>query len=231
VESFASGEYVTALHAGSALDPEERQKIVEKLHAYTGLPASYIEKANLRISQGEFRKTLLEVANLTTGALDTKFFGPTMDPLSKEAEYDPLWAAIGSAYVSAFNEYVRKDLKFGADKVYRKGIELEDTWDFSHRPPGTGHALKQQVNVMPDLASAMKFNPNLKVQVNSGYFDLDTPFYEGIYEMRHLGIPAKLQSNIEYRYYESGHMVYVYEASLRALHDNVASFIERNTSH
>jgi carboxypeptidase C (cathepsin A) len=69
------------------------------------------------------------------------------------------------------------------------------------------------------------------VQVNSGYFDLVTPFYEGIYEMRHLAIPGKLQSNIEYRYYESGHMVYVHEASLRALHDNVASFIERNTSH
>ena len=49
--------------------------------------------------------------------------------------------------------------------------------------------------------------PNLKVQVNSGYFDLVTPFYEGIYEMRHLAIPEKLQSNIEYRYYESGHMV------------------------
>jgi carboxypeptidase C (cathepsin A) len=231
VESFASGEYVTALHAGSALDPEERQKIVEKLHAYTGLPASYIEKANLRISQGEFQKTLFEVANLTTGAIDARFSGPTMDPLSKEAEYDPLSAAIGSAYVSAFNEYVRKDLKFGADKVYRKGIELEKTWDFSHRPPGIDRALKQQVNVMPDLASAMKFNPNLKVQLNSGYFDLVTPFYEGVYEMRHLAIPAKLQSNIEYRYYESGHMVYAHEASLRALHDNVASFIERNTSH
>jgi carboxypeptidase C (cathepsin A) len=231
VESFASGEYVTALHAGSALDHEERQMIVEKLHAYTGLPTSYIEKANLRISQGEFQKTLLQDANLTTGAIDARFSGPTMDLLSKEAGYDPLSAAIGSAYVSAFNEYVRKDLQFGADKPYHASVELEATWDFSHQPPGTGRALKQQVNVMPDLASAMKFNPNLKVQVNSGYFDLVTPFYEGIYEMRHLAIPATLQSNIEYRYYESGHLVYAHEASLRALHDNVASFIERNTSH
>jgi carboxypeptidase C (cathepsin A) len=128
VERFASGEYVTALHAGSALEHEDRQKILEKLHAYTGLPPSYIEKANLRISQGEFQKTLLEDANLTTGALDSRFSGPTMDPLSKEAEYDPQSAATRSAYVSAFNEYVRKDLKFGTDKmyVYGKGIEFEN---------------------------------------------------------------------------------------------------------
>jgi carboxypeptidase C (cathepsin A) len=85
--------------------------------------------------------------------------------------------------------------------------------------------LNQQVNVMPDLASAMKRNPNLKVLVNGGYFDLVTPFYEGVYEMRHLQIPAALQKNIEFKFYESGHMVYAHEASLKALHDNVAEFI------
>ena len=50
---------------------------------------------------------------MTTGRLDTRFSGPTFDPLSKEADYDPQSAAISSAYVSAFNDYVRKDLKFG----------------------------------------------------------------------------------------------------------------------
>jgi carboxypeptidase C (cathepsin A) len=229
VERFASGEYVTALHAGSALDPEERKSVVEKLHAYTGLPASYIEKANLRISQGEFQKTLLGDDDLTTGALDARFSGPTMDPMSKEAEYDPQAAAIGSAYASAFNDYVRRELKFGSDKAYRQSSGDEDTWDFSHRPPGSRRALHQLVNTMPDLAAAMKYNPQLKIQVNAGYFDLVTPFYQGIFEMRHLAIPANLQQNIEYRFYESGHMVYVEEASLRTLHDNAAGFIRRNS--
>ena len=229
VERFASTEYVTALHAGAALTAEKRQEVLEKLHAYTGLPTSYIDKANLRISQGEFQKTLFDDASLTTGAIDTRFSGPTLDPMSKEAEYDPQAASIGSAYASAFNEYVRRELKFGPDRAYRHSIDVEESWDFSHRPPGYSRALNQQVNVMPDLAAAMKYNPNLKIQLNSGYFDLATPFYEGIYEMRHLAIPAQLQQNIEYRYYESGHMVYAHEASLKALRDNVAAFIGRNT--
>jgi carboxypeptidase C (cathepsin A) len=42
-------------------------------------------------------------------------------------------------------------------------------------------------------------------------------------------MPAKLQSNIEYQFYDSGHMVYAKDASLRALHDNVAGFIRRTS--
>jgi len=43
-------------------------------------------------------------------------------------------------------------------------------------------------------------------------------------------MPAKLQSNIEYQFYDSGHMVYAKDSSLRALHDNVAGFIRRTSS-
>jgi carboxypeptidase C (cathepsin A) len=63
--------------------------------------------------------------------------------------------------------------------------------------------------------------------LNGGYFDLATPFYEGQYEMHHLQIPAKLQANISYALYESGHMVYAHQASLKQLHDNVAAFIRQ----
>jgi carboxypeptidase C (cathepsin A) len=231
VEHFASGEYASALQAGATLDPAERKVVAQKLHAYTGIPLAYIEKANLRISAGEFRQTLLDDAELTTGELDTRFSGPTLDPMSKEAGYDPQSAAIGSAYISLFNDYVRKELKFGDGKIYRESLDIEADWDFAHRPPGAREALKQQVNVMPDLASAMKHNPNLKILVNGGYFDLSTPFFEGIYEMRHLPIPATLQKNIDFRFYDSGHMVYAHEASLKALHDNVAAFIRRTLTH
>jgi hypothetical protein len=45
--------------------------------------------------------------------------------------------------------------------------------------------------------------------------------------MRHLPIPQALQANIEYHYYQSGHMVYAHEESLKQIHDNVADFIKR----
>jgi carboxypeptidase C (cathepsin A) len=225
VEHFAMGDYAQALEAGSTLTADQRHAIAGKLHQYTGLPVEYIEKADLRISAGEFEKNLQDESNLTTGRLDSRFSGPTFDPLSKEAEYDPQSAAISSAYVSAFNNYVRKELKFGENRVFKPEIEIWRSWNFLHQPPGAPLPLPLATNVMPDLAIAMKYNPDLKVLLNAGYFDLATPFYEGVYEMQHLPIPASLQSNIEFKFYESGHMVYAHQASLKALHDNVAAFI------
>ena len=78
---------------------------------------------------------------------------------------------------------------------------------------------------MPDLANAMKINPNLKVLLNGGYFDLATPYFAGRYEMSHLPIQPNLRPNIQYAWYQSGHMVYAHEDSLKQLHDKVAAFI------
>jgi carboxypeptidase C (cathepsin A) len=232
VEQFAMGDYARALAAGSELSATDRAAIADKLHQYTGLPVDYIMKADLRIDGGEFRQTLQGSDGKTTGRLDTRFSGPDIDPLAQRADYDPQASALGSAYVSAFNDYVRNDLHYGGDKQFKPSIGTFRTWNFQHQLPGQSEAgsSRQGSNVMPDLANAMKVNPNLKVQLNAGYFDLATPFYQGVYEMHHLPMPTSLQSNIEYHFYDSGHMVYAKDASLKLLHENVADFIRRTSS-
>jgi carboxypeptidase C (cathepsin A) len=47
--------------------------------------------------------------------------------------------------------------------------------------------------------------------------------------MHHMPIPPALQGNIEYHYYQSGHMVYVHPPTLVELHDNVVDFIRRTS--
>jgi len=227
VEAFAEGEYASALQAGSTLDPTRRRAVAERYSHYTSIPVAYVLKSDLRLEGGQFEKALQDSAGLTTGRLDTRFSGPDMDPMSKEADYDPQSAAISSAYVSAFNDYVRKELNFGQGKTYKPEIDTGVSWSMDHQPPGAPTPIPGITNLMPDLAAAMKYNTNLKVMVNGGYYDLATPFYEGWYEDHHLPIPATLTGNIEYHYYKSGHMVYANEPSLKALHDNVADFIRR----
>ena len=227
VEQFATTDYALALQAGSELDPARRQQVAERYARYTGLPVAYVLKADLRVEGGMFEKMLQDPEGLTTGRLDTRFSGPSIDPLSKEADYDPQSAAISSAYVSSFNDYVRKDLGYGDGRTYKPEIDVFKDWKNDHQPPGAPFPIPSIENVMPDLASAMKYNPGLKVMVNGGYYDLATPFYEGWYEDHHLPIPAALNSNIEYHYYQSGHMVYAHEQSLKELHDNTAAFIRR----
>jgi carboxypeptidase C (cathepsin A) len=222
VEEFAMGSYSHALAQGTDISSEEKDATAEKLHQYTGLPKAYILKANLRVNGGEFEKSLQDEQDLTTGRLDTRFSGPTIDPLSQFADYDPQSSAISSAYVSLFNQYVRKDLKYGEGQTYLpEALFGGAQWSMLHR----GNPIS--LNVAVDLAEAMKINPRLKIMVNGGYYDLATPFFAAQYEEKHLPIPQSLAKNIEFDWYESGHMVYVQDDSLKQLHERVASFITR----
>jgi len=220
VESYALGEYMSALLLGSELPEARKQAVAAKLHDYTGLPVTYILKSDLRIEGGAFSKMLQESEGITTGRLDTRYQGPDFDPLSSNAEYDPQSNAISSAYTTAINQYLRTDLKYGENWTYKPSAYGEPGFDWKFRHTEGGQ------NVMPDLAKTMKANPKTKVLLAGGYYDLATPFFEGIYEMHHLPIPQSLQANISYHYYEAGHMIYVNDSILKQFHDDVAAFIK-----
>ncbi len=234
VERFTMSDYAAALAAGASLNPATREEVVAKLHDFTGLPADYLRRADLRVPADEFRQELLRDNGLIVGATDTRFEGYTLDRTSRRAKYDPTDAAINSAYVSSFNDYARRVLNYGEARPYRPMVnDIIDKWNFQHQTPDapeTATSSDQTSNVMPDLARALKYNPLLKVQLNSGYFDLLTPYFQGVYEMRHLPIPPELRANIEYRCYQSGHMVYLTSEALTLLHENVAGFIERTSN-
>ena len=201
---------------GNDLSSAERDRIAAQLSAYTGLPVPYLLKTNLRIEYGAFQKELLAEQATTVGTLDTRFLGATIDPLSKVASYDPQSAAISAAYVAAYNGYARSKLGYGEGIEFKSGISVYEKWDYKHEPPGAGEPLIALPNVMTDLAVAMKQNPDLKVMVNGGYYDVSTPYFAGKYEMRHLPVPANLLSNIEYRYYEAGHMRFLDPIMMRS---------------
>jgi len=230
VETFATGDYAQALTKGNALSDAERQSVAQRLSAYTGLSVGYLLKTNLRIEYGAFQKELLGDKALTTGTLDTRFVGASLDPLSKVASYDPQSSAISGAYIAAWQDYYRNHLRYDPGIEYKSGISIYSKWDYKHQPPGADKPLIMLPNVLPDLASAMKQNPSLKVMVNGGYFDVSTPYFEGKMEMRHLPVPPSLQANVEYHYYPSGHMVYVHPPTLIELHSNVADFIRRTSA-
>jgi carboxypeptidase C (cathepsin A) len=233
VEKFALGEYMSALLQGSELSDAEKRAMAEKLHSYIGLPVDYLLRADLRVVGSEFSKELEAPEGISVGRLDTRYQGPDLDPLSQGTSYDPQSDAITSAWNTAINEYLHNDLKYAKQDTYllsaRDGGEF--SWNMNHRPPGRpggggGGSSETGANVMPDLAYRMKLNPKMKILLAGGYYDLATPYFEGIYEMHHLQIPKALQSNISYHYYEAGHMIYVREDILKQFHADVAAFVQ-----
>jgi carboxypeptidase C (cathepsin A) len=177
VEDYAMGPYAHALALGTDLGAEEKHQVAVQLRSFTGLPVAYLLKANLLVNGGEFEKTLQDDQDLTTGRLDTRFSGPNLDPLSQGAEYDPQSSAISSAYVSLFNDYVRRDLKYGEGQTYLPQALFSGAhWNLVH------NGFPISLNVSNDLAEALKTNPRLKIMVNGGYYDLATPFFAAQYE-------------------------------------------------
>jgi carboxypeptidase C (cathepsin A) len=240
VQRFALGEYMSALLQGSELPDAQKKAVAEKLHGYTGVSAAYWYKSDLRVVGGAFSKELKVDEEISVGRLDTRFAGPDMDPMAATIGYDPQSDAITSAWNTAINEYLHKDLKYAEQSTYllsgRDGGN-DFVWNNFHRPPGRGFgggggggSSETGENVMPDLAYRMKMNPKMKVMLAGGYYDLATPYFEGIYEMHHLPMPNELQKNISYHYYEAGHMIYVREDILKQFHADVAAFVKATES-
>ncbi len=228
VEGYALGEYASALLQGADLPETKKQAVAAKLYGYTGVPAAFWMRANLRVSGGEFSKELQAEMGITTGRLDSRYEGPDLKPISADAAYDPFFEAIGSAYAAAMNTYAHNDLKYGEQMTYKPSArEPGWTWDEMHRGPD-GERSGGPLNVVGDLADAMKKNPRMKVMLMGGYFDLGTLYFGAEYEMKHLPMPVALQANISYHFFPTGHMVYVNEDALKGLHEDTAAFIRAN---
>ena len=111
------------------------------------------------------------------------------------------------------NAYNHDELKFGLDREYNNSSR-GGAWNWVRGAGGRGGGgggFPGAPNVGPDLAQAMITNPRLQVEVENGYYDMATPFFATEFTMHHLGVPADLQKNIQLKYYEAGHMMYLHD--------------------
>jgi carboxypeptidase C (cathepsin A) len=225
VEQFAVTDYAHALLLGDQLPAADRSSVIDRLSQYTGLSKDYLDKANLRVDNSQFEKELLREHGEVVGRLDARFTGATGDLLAERAPYDPQSADISSAYTSAFNQYMHEELNYGKDQIYTISGNV-NPWDWRH---GQRRGWPGHTNVAVDLGEAIQRNPRLHVLLNSGLFDLATPYFAAEWTMDHLGLPANLRGNIQEAEYDAGHMVYVHEPSLAKFGQNVRTFIQQTS--
>jgi carboxypeptidase C (cathepsin A) len=217
-ERFAAGEYTLALMRGNDLSAAERRQVAQKLARYTGLSETYILEANLRVPIFEFTKELLRADRLTVGRLDTRFKGVDRTASGDRFEFDPASAAFSGPFAAVFNNYVEKELGWKSELNYELLTDKVRPW--SYRPYDN-----QYVNVAEDLRFAMAINPNLKVLVNNGYYDLATPFFATEYTFSHLGFDPTYPARVSMAFYNAGHMMYIRRPDREALKANIARFI------
>ena len=223
VRAFASGRYAQALAAGDSLPDSERDAIAARLAHYTGLDVNYIKQSRLQIWPSRFRKQLLIRESRTVGRYDARFEGMDYDDASEHPDYDASVTSVSSAFVAAFHEHLAQDLHVEPKDAYRVfNDDALKQWNWKHREWwGEQLALPYAAG---DLAEAMRQNPQMRVLSLNGYFDLATPFFQTEYDLAHMGLDPSLRSNVQRTYYPTGHMIYLDDAALHSLKQDLARF-------
>ncbi len=217
---FAIGPYASALLKGNKLQGEERARIRAQLARFTGLSEQYLENADLRVSPGRFYKELLRERGLTVGRLDARYTGKDYDNAGEEPDNDPSFYGIDAGYTAAVNSYVRDELKFSPERQY---VTIGGVRDWDWKLENAGRDQEVYMNVTPYLARAMRENSGLRTFVAQGYYDFATPFFAAEYSLSRTGVPA---DRVHFEYYGSGHMMYVRDADLNKLSNDVRAFIQ-----
>ncbi len=83
----------------------------------------------------------------------------------------------------------------------RSNGEIIDKWDFwSHHPDDLVNP-DRFVSSVPDLSESLSLKPDLKVLVQHGYYDLNTPFHQS--ELVLAALPEAMK--VPVKLYEAGH--------------------------
>lgn len=215
-EEFALNEYSLALLKGDNLQGDAKKSITEKLARYTGLSADYLDKSYLRVPVIQYMKELLRDKNLVVGRFDGRYTGYGFDSCSQYGEYDPSLDDIAPVFASAFNQYIRKDLKWEKDENYNLLINV--------RPWNYGKAVNSYLSTAESLRQVMMKVPMMKVFVASGYYDMATPYLSANYTFDHMNLEPALHRNIDMKYYHAGHMMYLHPQTLQKLKSDLTNF-------
>ncbi len=215
---FAERDYPWALSRGDRLSTQERADTVARLARLSGLSEDYVDRVDVRIEHIRFFTELLRDRRRTVGRLDGRFTGWDVDYGREHWSSDPSYDAILGPYTSAVNHYLRVDLAYANDLPYEVLSERVRPWSFKDFEG-------QHVNVAGRLAAAMRANPHMRVHVACGYYDGATPYLAAEHTFAHLGLPEELRGNVDFRYFDAGHMMYVHEPSRQAQSAQLAEFV------
>ncbi len=204
--AFASGDYATALGRGDLLSAADKTRIAGQLSRFTGLPSGDILQWKLRVQDSQFFTHLLWAEGKMLGRFDARFSGSRYQPGTDMGDdYDPSDEAVNGPLSAAFNDYVRRELKFESDIPYELMTDVSP-WNF-------GDAGNGFPNTVEDLRKAMTRNPYLKVWVTCSYYDLATPLFGAESVVAAMNLDPAIRANLRFSYYESGHMLYIHKPS------------------
>jgi carboxypeptidase C (cathepsin A) len=208
VESYARGEFLLDLIKGPA-DAEATTRLADKVAALTGIDQAVSRRLAGRFDVAEFRREFDRKSGKVTGRYDASVSG--LDPYPDSSSYhfsdpsgDPLIAPLTSAAV----DLITRKLNWRPDGSYELlNGAVEKAWDFCRG--------LSPVESISQLREILALDPNLKVLVAHGLFDLAAPYFGSKVLLDQLP-PYASPPRVKLVVLPGGHMFYSRDASRQA---------------
>jgi carboxypeptidase C (cathepsin A) len=222
IEAFATREMAHAFLVGTAHDAEEQAWVFGRAADFLGMPVELVRLAHGRVPFWRFARELLRSEQKVLGVYDATITGIDPFPDRERPEGpDPTFAGIERVFASAINHVLRAEI----------GIETERRYDLLSMPvfrdwtlDEKRHAFDAPAGATDDLRFAMSMNPDMKVLIAHGYYDMITPYFSSERLVEQMKLLPQQREKLFIRHFDGGHMFYTWDGSRRAFRDWVRGF-------
>jgi carboxypeptidase C (cathepsin A) len=223
-EEFASGEYATFLIRGAHIGVPERERTLERLADFLGLPLEVVLRAEGRVNPFVYARELLRDERKVAGFYDVTITGtdPFPDRLEQGAAPDPTLAGISPAYTAAINRQLRSEIGVDTDREYRLlSLEVNEAW----KEDTKRHFFAPPEGATDSFRYGMALNPHMRAFLTHGHYDMATPYYASDRLRNLMRLDPDTAGRLTVRHFEGGHMFYAWEDSRHAFTAAIAEFV------
>jgi carboxypeptidase C (cathepsin A) len=222
IESFATRELAHSFLVGTAHDVEEQSRVFTRAADFLGLPQELVRLAHGRVPFWRFARELLKSEQKILGVYDATITG--VDPFPDRENHegpDPTFAGIDRIFASGINHVLRSEIGIDSERRYELlSLAVNRAWKRDEQR----HALEGPAGATDDLRFAMSMNPNMKVLIAHGYYDMVTPYFSSERLVEQMKLLPDQRAMLFIRHFGGGHMFYTWDESRRAFRDWAQSF-------
>ena len=223
-ERFAVTQLLPILAAGDLYGETRKKQILNQAADYIGLSRKIVQAKNGRIEIDYFVKNLLREEGNHLGLYDISL--KVTDPYPDRDSYsgpDPTLHQSERVFTAGINTQLRKNIGLKTERNYELlSMEVNKKWEVDTRE----HALDSQIGATDDLRFGMSLNPDMKVFLTHGIFDLVTAYFAAERLTHLMKLTKEQKEKLTVQYYKGGHMFYIWEESRKQLFEDIQKWYE-----
>lgn len=217
-EAYARGEFLTDLIKGQA-DAEATRRLADRFATLTGIDQAESRRLAGRFDVSEFRRAFDREGGKVTGRYDASVLGFDPYPDSSASNFnDPSEGPLLTSLTSAAFELHARKLNWrptGSYELLSRTVNRK--WDFGKN--------RSSVESMSDIRELLAADPQFRLLVAHGLFDLATPYFASQIRLDQLPTFGS-RDRVKFVVYPGGHMFYSHDGARRSLRDEARALMK-----